>query len=169
MTKNFVNELFGSEKDEWGTPKLKSLEKDKPIASSLESLINVACTSPCAIEDIVSKYKIPENCNQAAPPMVNNEVWKILDRQIHSQDKCLTDVQNIITTAMVPVIKLTTALKSITSLSSDTLTLNGQAQYNLSVPCRYRRNGTQVYATFQCQSQQNCLAMMFPKKSNLVI
>ena len=146
VSKNFEKELFGSDSDsefeEWRPPRLKASEKDKPISQSLANLINVACSSQCDIEDIMKKYKIPENVDKACPPMVNNEIWKILDRKVHSQDKYVSDVQNIVAAAIVPVIKLATTMKKslnqeAKSYVSDILTLIGQVQYNLSVRRRY--------------------------------
>lgn len=145
-SKNIEEELFGSvtsEDENWQPPKLKALETDKPIAKSLAKLINVACTSQWNIEDIAKKYKIPENVDMAGPPLVNPEIWKILDKRVHTQDRGLAEIQNIVATAMVPVIKLAENLKSAAlnqgtkTLLSDTLTLLGQVQYNISVKRRY--------------------------------
>ena len=145
-SKNIEEELFGSvtsEDENWQPPKLKALETDKPIAKSLAKLINVACTSQCDIEEIAKKYKIPENVDMAGPPLVNPEIWKILDKRVHTQDRGLAEIQNIVATAMEPVIKIAENLKSAAlnqgtkTLLSDTLTLLGQVQYNISVKRRY--------------------------------
>ena len=59
FSENLQNELFGEEMsdddddDEWLLPKLKAVEKDKPIAKSLASLINTACTNQCATEELL--------------------------------------------------------------------------------------------------------------------
>ena len=144
-----VEALFGSNnesdtEDEWGLPKLKSIEKDKPIAQSLASLINTACTSLCDTESLMSKYKIPENCDKLTPPLVNNEVWKVLDKRARSYDRSFVEIQNLVATGMVPVIKLAEILKpyivcnsEAKQMLSDVLTLMGQIQFNLSLRRRY--------------------------------
>ena len=55
----------------WQLPKLKCPEKGEPISSSLASLINAACSSQCDTDEIVSKYKLPSNCDKLASPLVN--------------------------------------------------------------------------------------------------
>ena len=146
---SLVEALFGSNndtdtEDEWGLPKLKSIEKDKPIAQSLASLINTACTSQCDTETLMSKYKVPENCDKLTPPLVNNEVWKVLDKRARSYDRAFVDIQNLVATGMVPVIKLAEILKpyivgntEAKQMLSDVLTLMGQIQFNLSLRRRY--------------------------------
>jgi len=138
------NELFSeSDEEDWSPPKSKALDKDKPISSSLANLINLACCTPCDTDGIVSKYKIPENLDKACPPLVNTEVWRIMDRKGHSQDKGLQDVQSLLTASMIPIIKLAECIKKsdlktqCKGLISDALTLMGQVQYNLSVKRRY--------------------------------
>ena len=72
---NIEKELFGtdsSDDDDWRLPQLKTSEKDKPISNSLVSSVNVACTSQCELEEIMSRHKIPANVDKARPPFVNN-------------------------------------------------------------------------------------------------
>ena len=89
--KKVEEKLFGSDSDsefaEWRPPGLKATEKDRPVTNSLANLINVAFSTQCDNEDVMTRYKIPENTDKACPPLVNNEIWKILDRKVHSQDK----------------------------------------------------------------------------------
>ena len=54
----------------WQLPKLKIPEKGDPISQSLASLINAACTSQCDMDEIVSEYKLPSNCDKLALPLV---------------------------------------------------------------------------------------------------
>jgi len=125
--------------DEWVQPKQKALQKDKPVGQSLANLINTACITRCDTDDI--SYKMPENVT-AGPPLVNNEVWSIMDKRAQSQDRGLSQVQGLVATAMVPVMKLAEELKpqlktESKKLISDTLVLLGQVQYNLSLRRRY--------------------------------
>ena len=151
---NFGQALFGDvdndqsqnddEASEWELPRLKIPEKDKPVASSLAKMLNLASTSQCDIEPLVLKHKIPENCSQACPPLVNNEIWKAMNKRAQTQDRGIVETQNLVSTAMVPIIKLAELLKSQISanseakgLMSDALTLLGQIQFSLSVRRRY--------------------------------
>jgi hypothetical protein len=83
-----LNAMFGDTKEntdpsdnEWSMPKLKSVVKGDPIVPSLASLINTACTSQCKVDDMMSRYKVPQNCYKLCPPLINSEIWKILDKQ----------------------------------------------------------------------------------------
>lgn len=155
LTKNFIDSMFessseadsGPEKldnDSWGLPKVKGPVKGPAIASSLAEFINITCTSPCVTDDIINKHKIPENCDKLRSPTVNNEIWKIMNKRAQSYDKCFADIQNLVATGVVPIIKLFELLKpqiagnsEIKTLFSDTITMMGQVQYNLSLRRRY--------------------------------
>lgn len=155
VTKGFANALFeapqeaqpdGSDSfsDDWALPKLKCPEKGEAIPQSLASLINTACTSQCDTDTIVTKYKVPENCDSLGAPLVNSEIWKILDKRARTMDRGIADIQNLVAIGMVPVIKLTQCLKGAfqsnmeaKSLVADILTLLGQVQYNMSLRRRY--------------------------------
>ncbi|KAH3832714.1 hypothetical protein DPMN_106008 [Dreissena polymorpha] len=76
-----MNFFYNSESDEkWSPPKTKSMEKGNCFNSW--------------------------NLDKACPPIVNAEVWRIMDRKGHASDKGLQDLQAILTAAMVPIIKL---------------------------------------------------------------
>ena len=66
----------------------------------------MSCTSQCDTETLLSKYEISQNCNQACPPSVNSEIWKVLDRRAQSQDRGIVDIQNLVATGITPIIKL---------------------------------------------------------------
>ncbi|KAH3832862.1 hypothetical protein DPMN_106158 [Dreissena polymorpha] len=108
-----MNFFYNSESDEeWSPPKTKAMEKGQHISNSLANMINLACSTPCDIEEII-KYKIYNSWNfdKACPPIVNAEVWRIMDRKGHASDKGLQDLQAILTAAMVPIIKLAKMVK----------------------------------------------------------
>lgn len=132
------------ENDEWELPRLRVPEKGKDVAGSLAKMINAASTSQCDTETFISKFKVPANCDRAAPPLVNNEIWKVMDKRAQSQDRSIVEVQNLVAASMVPVIKLAETLKpqikantEAKCLLSDALTMLGQVQYKLSVKRRY--------------------------------
>ena len=143
--------LFDSSKDEesetpdtWQLPKLKAPQKGKAISQSLANMINMACTSQCDVDNVVEKYKIPENCDRAGPPLVNTEVWKIMDKRVQSQDRGIVDIQNLVNTGITPIVKLAEMLKTqiaentaAKELISDALIILGQVQYFLSIRRRY--------------------------------
>ena len=144
LTQNLIDALFEpqeavepSQNDEneiWDLPKLKGPVKGPAIAQSLANLINATCTSQC----------VPENCDKLCSPMVNNEIWKIMNKRAQSYDKCFSDIQNLVATGVVPIIKLFELVKphivgnpEAKTLFSDVITLIGQVQYNLSLRRRY--------------------------------
>lgn len=73
VNRNIESALFGEQSyvrggpDLWDLPKLIAPEKGKAIGQSLANLINLACSSQCDIDTLVSKYKIPENCVHLCP------------------------------------------------------------------------------------------------------
>ncbi|MCG8046246.1 MAG: DUF5320 domain-containing protein [Candidatus Thiodiazotropha taylori] len=126
----------------WQLPKLKAPRKGQAVSPSLASLINTACTSQCEVDDIISRYKLPSNCEKMTAPTVNPEVWTEIARKAQTYDKAFQDIQTLIATGMVPIIKLVNVLKShmteeAKSMISDSITLLGQAQYNISLRRRY--------------------------------
>ena len=60
--------------DDWDLPKLKVPEKGEAVAKSLANMINTASTTQCETETLVSKYKIPINCDMVTPSLVNTEI-----------------------------------------------------------------------------------------------
>lgn len=128
----------------WQLPKLKVPQKGDPISPSLASLINVACSSQCDTDDIMSKYKLPSNCEKLAPPLVNGEIWSEIQKKAQTYDKAFRDIQSLIASGLIPMFELLTVLKDqiqsnvkARTLLSDSITLLGQAQFNLSLRRRY--------------------------------
>ena len=151
---NFGDALFGESlgpgssglqiDDDWDLSKLKAPKKGNPVSATLANLINTSCTNQCDTDSFAEKYKVPENCENASPPTVNQEVWRILNKQGHLQDKALVDIQNLVSMGIAPIVSFADILRrnnsqipEIKSLLSDTLTLLGQIQYHLSLWRRY--------------------------------
>ena len=133
-----------AEFDVWNLPKLKQPEKGPAISQSLADLINTACTSQCLTDSLIDKFKIPENCDKLPAPRVNGEFWKVMSKRAQGYDKYFSDTQNLVAAGMVSIIELADALKGQVASNSqakdlitDTLTLMGQVQYNLSIRRRY--------------------------------
>ena len=138
------NEVVGGEDFRWNLPKLKVPQRGEPISQSLAELINAACTSQCDTDDIVSKYKLPSNCDKLAPPLINAEIWSEIHKKVQTYDKAFRDIQSLIASGLLPIVKLLDVLRdqiqsnaSARDLISDSITLLGQAQFNLSLRRRY--------------------------------
>ena len=175
---NLTQALFEPEEGEivdYELPRMRVPEKGKAISDSLAVLINVACSSQCDTDSLVNKYKIQVNCELASPPLVNSEIWKVLDKRAQSQDRGLVDIQNLVATGMIPIIKLTEALgpqlqgnAKARTLIVDALTLMGQIQFNMSLKRLYliRPNLTKkklwIIYFYTCDNQ-TFLGMMYPK------
>ena len=136
------NNIIDDNAGDWDLPKLKIPKKGDSVSPSLASLINTACTSQCEVDDIIGKHKIPANCSSMVAPSVNPEIWSEIARKAQSYDKAFQDIQTLIATGMVPMIKLVSLLKrnlseEAKSHISDAITLLGQAQFNISIRRRY--------------------------------
>ncbi|KAL4229630.1 hypothetical protein ACF0H5_010017 [Mactra antiquata] len=105
----------------WDLPKIKAPDRGDAIDESLAKLMNTACTVQCDIESVLSKYCIPSNCELTVPPTVNQEIWRFLDKNFkgHLQDKSFVDIQNLISTSLVPVNKLIDIMKKNKAMSED--------------------------------------------------
>ncbi len=99
-------EIVELEGEDWELPKLRVPEKGKSIGNSLASMINMASTKQCDTETFIKTYKVPENCDKAAPPLVNQDIWRVLDKRAQSQDRAVVDIQNLVAAGMIPIIKL---------------------------------------------------------------
>ena len=128
----------------WQLPKLKTPQRGESISNSLASLINTACTAQCDTDEIITRYKLPSNCEKLAPPMVNPEIWNDIAKKAQTYDRFLRDIQSLLATRIIPIIKLAEILKGqiknnkeAKQMISDAVTLIGQAQFNLSLRRRY--------------------------------
>ena len=126
----------------WQLPKLKIPKKGEAVSAFLASLINTACTSQCEVDEIISKYKIPSNCDKMEPPSVNPEIWNDIIKKAQTYNKAFQDIQTLISIGMVPIIKPVSLMKAqlsdeVKSSISDAITLFGQAQFSISLRRRY--------------------------------
>jgi hypothetical protein len=101
----------------------------------------MAFTAQCDLDSILNKYQVPKNCDRAVPPIVNQEIWKTLDKKAHFQDKFMVDIQNLVASGLSPVVQLLEYVKNEAKcIFSDLFTVLGQVQYNLSLRRRYLIN-----------------------------
>ena len=75
-------------------------------------------------------------------PTVNLEIWSDIVKKAQTYDKAFQDIETLIATGMMPIIKLVSLMKSqmsdeAKSSVSDAITLLGQAQFNISLRRRY--------------------------------
>ena len=136
------NQVLSEDEVEWQLPKLKAPNKGEAVSSSLADLINTACTKQCDVDGIISRYTIPSNCDKMDAPQVNSEIWLDISRRAQTYDKAFQDIQTLIAVGLVPIIKLTKIMKGKLSEEAqdaitDSITLLGQAQFNLSIRRRY--------------------------------
>ena len=138
------DEVVTSDNYMWQLPKLKQPVKGSPSSPSLASLINMACTTQCDTDDLVTKYKLPSNCKMMSPPLVNSEIWNDINKRAQTYDKAFGDIQSLIASGITPIFELLDILKEqiqsnekAQTLISDSITLLGQAQFNLSLRRRY--------------------------------
>ena len=115
VIKDMTNALFGEsdidDVSEWKLPRFKAPVEGKPVLKSLAKLINMAYTSQCDTESLLGKYKIPENCDKACVPLVNNEIWKVMDKRSQTIGRGLADIQNLVGSGMTPIIQLAEVIK----------------------------------------------------------
>ena len=144
MTSALFEEGELVDENEWDLPRLKAPLKGTAVPQSLANMINLACTSLCETDPIVSKYKIPVNCDKACAPLVNSEIWKVMDKRTQTQDRSMAEIRNLVATGMTPLVQLADILKTqfsgnsqAKSLLGDALTIMGQVQYHMSVRRRY--------------------------------
>ena len=98
----------------------------------------------CDTDEIMTKYKLPSNCEKLAPPLVNGEIWSEIQKKAQTYDKAFRNIQSLIASGLIPMFELHTVLKDqiqsngkARTLLSDSITLLGQAQFNLSLRRRY--------------------------------
>ncbi|XP_045204785.2 uncharacterized protein LOC123557402 [Mercenaria mercenaria] len=166
-TTNPNNNNLSLEEIDCAMPKLKAPDKGKPVSDKLAQLVSTSCTALCETDSLISTYKVPENCEMASPPLINQEVWKVLDKKSHMNDKILVGIQNLVAAGLGTVIKLTELIKGNISseakgVISDTFTVLGQVQYNLSLRRRYaiRPLLKKMYASL-CQSSMPITTKLF--------
>ena len=79
-----------------------------------------------------------------SPPLVNSEIWNDINKRAQTYDKAFRDIQSLIASGITPIFELLDILKEqiqsnekARTLISDSITLLGQAQFNLSLRRRY--------------------------------
>ena len=60
----------------------------------------------------MSRYKLPSNCDKLASPFVNPEIWNDTAKRAQTYDKLLWDIQTLLATGIIPIIKQSELLKS---------------------------------------------------------
>lgn len=92
------------------------------------------------IKTIIKELKIPSNCKELSPSVVNSENWQFLERNIKSRDLGLQTVQRLLGHIIVPIIRTAEELKNknpdIKTLKksiSDSLTVLLNTYFEISI------------------------------------
>ena len=86
----------------WQLPKLKTPQRGESISNSLASLINMNCTAQGDTDEIINRYKLPSNCVNLAPHLVNQEIWNDIAKKAQTYNRFLRDSQSLLATELFP-------------------------------------------------------------------
>ena len=145
-----INNNCSNEQSEWDIPQLKTTDKTSPkVGNKLAEAVNAAMTVKSdkkCMEKMLERHARPENCNLLTVPRVNSEIWDVIPKNAHSNDRYIQDVQNAIVAGLVPIIQVGDQLAKgkepldptkTLGLFSDSLSLLGYAFHSLSMKRRY--------------------------------
>jgi hypothetical protein len=92
----------------------------------------------------LEEIKIPENCKNLVPPLINSEISNNLFPNVQQRDKILQDAQRILGLSIVPMISLAEMfktnkleIKKLKKCVSDGITLVCNAMYEINVRRRF--------------------------------
>lgn len=104
----------------------------------------MGCTQKADVSKYLDEVKIPENCKNLVPPLINSEIWNNLFPNVQQRDKTLQDAQRILGLSIVPMISLAEMFKTnkfemikAKKCVSDAITLACNAMYELNVRRRF--------------------------------
>lgn len=101
-----------------------------PVSKSLAKFIKMGCTQKAEVTKYLEEIKVPENCKNLVPPLINSEIWNNLYVNVQQRDKTIQEVQIILVLAIVPMINLAELfkknkfhMKQVKKYVSDAITL----------------------------------------------
>ena len=65
----------------------------------------------CTQKGDVDEIKIPENCKNLTPPLINPEIWNNLYVNVQQRDQTIQEAQKILGLAIVSMLKLAEMFK----------------------------------------------------------
>jgi hypothetical protein len=113
-----------------------------PISEVMPNFVKSGCTKKTDILKYVEEIKIPENCKNLVPPLINSN-WNNLYPNIQQRDRTLEEAQKILGLPIVHMIRLaemfktnTIDMKEAKKCLSDSITLSCNTFYELNVKRR---------------------------------
>lgn len=110
-----------------------------PISEVMANFVKSGCTKKPDILKYVEKIKIPENCKNLVPPLINSN-WNNLYPNIQQRDRTLQEAQRILGLSIRIMIRLaemfktnTIEMKEAKKCLSDSITLSCNTVYELNV------------------------------------
>ena len=114
-----------------------------PISEVMPNFVKSGCTKKTDILKYVEEIKIPENCKNLVPPLINSN-WNNLYPNIQQRDRTLQEAQKILGLPIVPMIRLAEMfktnridMKEAKECLSDSITLSCITFYQLNVKRRH--------------------------------
>lgn len=129
---NYLEIIFDDESNEFSMPKVFEDETKfcSPVSKSLAKFIKMGCTQKAEVTKYLEEIKVPENCKNLVPPLINSEIWNNLYVNVQQRDKTIQEVQIILGLAIVPMINLAELfkknkfhMKQVKKYVSDAITL----------------------------------------------
>uniref|UniRef100_A0A8W8M0V0 Uncharacterized protein n=1 Tax=Magallana gigas TaxID=29159 RepID=A0A8W8M0V0_MAGGI len=138
--------VFDDDNSEISMPKIFEDETkfSESISKNMAKFIKMGCTQKADVSKYLDEVKIPENCKNLVPPLINSEIWNNLFPNVQQRDKTLQDAQRILGLSIVPMISLAEMfktnkfeMKKAKKCVSDAITLACNAMYELNVRRRF--------------------------------
>ena len=88
--------IFDNENAEFSMPKVFEDETKfcNLISEVMANFVKSGCTKKADISKYVEEIKIPENCKNIVPPLINSEIWNNLYPNIQQRDRTLRGSDN---------------------------------------------------------------------------
>lgn len=106
------------------------------MSENLAKFIKMGCTQKADVTKYLDEIKVPENCKNLVPPLINSEIWNNLYVNVQQRDKTIQEAQKILGLAIVPMINLAEMfkknkfdMKQAKKYVSDAITLACNAMY----------------------------------------
>jgi hypothetical protein len=83
--------VFDENNIEFPMPKIFEDETkfSEPISENMAKFIMMGCTQKADVAKYLDEIKIPENCKNLVPPLINSEIWNNLFPNVQQRDKTL--------------------------------------------------------------------------------
>lgn len=72
----------------------------------------MGCTQKADLSKFLENVKIPDNCKNLVPPLINSEIWNNLHPNVQQRDRTFQAAQRILGLSIVPMINLAEMFKT---------------------------------------------------------